>query len=178
MKEIKERINEMIRNYNIRIISQNGEEYIKCSFPNRESKERDASFIKMNKELIIEAIKMKQRKEAEREEKIKNIIGLKEIETNIFEWGVYHEKWERYISGAIEKAPVKPNITTEELMNEFPRAAAYLKAKDFQCSYNHIKSALGSEAVNRIIFEEESYDEVISDMEQKWEAYCMEHAWD
>lgn len=73
--------------------------------------------------------------------------------------------------------PVAPKSDINELINKYPRSAAYIKAENWKMSANYSKSIYGEKACNRII-NEENYENVIKEMEKEWSDYCERNMWD
>ena len=73
--------------------------------------------------------------------------------------------------------PTKPAVSTTELCEKYPKAAAMLQAEAYSRASNVAKSAAGRKARERII-DGEDYKTVIAEMEEEWTKYCDEHVWD
>ena len=63
------------------------------------------------------------------------------------------------------------------LQAKYPRAAAYLKAREWGCAAHYVKAKAGRDAEERII-NGEDHATVIAEMEKSWDAYCDGKAWD
>lgn len=71
----------------------------------------------------------------------------------------------------------KPNYDFAELLAKYPKANAYLQAKDFADSDNIAKSEAGQKALDAII-NGDDYNAAIVTMEAEWSEYCTKHLWD
>lgn len=60
---------------------------------------------------------------------------------------------------------------------QYPKAVAYLKAREYSRSENIAKASAGEVAVKKIL-DGEDYNAAITEMEAAWTKYCMDHAWD
>ena len=65
----------------------------------------------------------------------------------------------------------------DALKAKYPRAAAYLKAREWGCAAHYVKAKAGRDAEERII-NGEDHATVIAEMEKSWDAYCDGTAWD
>lgn len=140
--------------------------------------------IKARKEEILAEIQSaadKRKLEAkERQEKIDAIDGLKEIESLQRAWAEYHRKFNEMMDDEYNDGvnpPVCPQKKTEDLLEKYPTAAAYLKAKSYADAAHFKKSAAGSKAIERIINGEDP-KKALADMEAEWKEYCDKHMWD
>lgn len=114
---------------------------------------------------------------AEREARRDAIPGVKLIEKAREEWDKWHDDTVRAIDNGDGIRPAEPNVNIEELKEQYPQAAALLKAESYSRSTNYAKASAGSKARERIIDGEE-YTQVIAEMEQEWTNYCRKHMWD
>lgn len=129
-----------------------------------------------------DAEETKKREEAarigrEREERRAAIPGVKLIEKAREEWDKWHDDTVRAIDNGDGIRPAEPNVNIEELKEQYPQAAALLKAESYSRSTNYAKASAGSKARERII-DGEDYTQVIAEMAQEWTDYCHKHMWD
>lgn len=113
----------------------------------------------------------------EREARRAAIHGVKLIEKAREEWDKWHDDTVRAIDSGDGIRPAEPKVNIEALKEQYPRAAALLKAESYSRSTNYAKSSAGSKARERII-DGEDYEKAIADMEQEWTDYCHKHMWD
>ena len=165
-------IEELIRKYSITLTDD--EEHIKLYAGKNKSVEE----VKAHKDEIISYLKEKKDLERRRREAVDSIEGIKEIENFIRQREIYHEK----IRSAFESEdgiisyPEKPAQTLEELRTKYPKAAAYLLARDYSYFSNYIKAGYGKTAINRIA-DGEDYNTVIQEMKDSWTEYCKDNIW-
>lgn len=114
---------------------------------------------------------------AEREARRDAIPGIKEIEEARSAWDKYHYIYDNVIADGEGRMPTKPAVSTTELCEKYPKAAAMLQAEAYSSASNVSKSSAGRKARERII-DGEDYKQVIADMEKEWTDYCDEHVWD
>ena len=114
---------------------------------------------------------------AEREARRDAIPGIKEIEEARSAWDKYHYIYDKVIAAGEGRMPTKPAVSTTELCEKYPKAAAMLQAEAYSRASNVAKSSAGRKARERII-DGEDYKTVIADMEEEWSKYCDEHVWD
>lgn len=114
---------------------------------------------------------------AEREARRDAIPGIKEIEEARSAWDKYHYIYDKVIADGEGRMPTKPAVSTTELCEKYPKAAAMLQAEAYSSASNVAKSSAGRKARERII-DGEDYTQVIADMEKEWTDYCDEHVWD
>ncbi len=80
---------------------------------------------------------------------------------------------DEYNDGA--RPPRKPSVSIAELKAIYPRAAAYIEAKEWSYASNYIKSAAGRVAVEKII-NGYDYNETLANMKKEWSDYCTNRA--
>ncbi len=116
--------------------------------------------------------------EEERQEKIKAIEGLKELEFAREDIAAWHEEFAKSFDhvGGLGVRP-RPNHDLKALAEKYPRASAYLKAESWSYAANYEKAAAGKKALERII-NGEDYALALSNMEAEWSKACESHIWD
>lgn len=114
---------------------------------------------------------------AERTAKINAIEGLNEIKAAIAEHELYHDAFNAAMERGDGQLPARPESNIGEMKAKYPRAAAYLKAENYEYSENYAQASAGRKARERII-NGEDYEQVLADMEKEWSDYCNEHVWD
>lgn len=114
---------------------------------------------------------------AEREARRDAIPGIKEIEEARSAWDKYHYIYDKVIAEGEGRMPTKPTVSTTELCEKYPKAAAMLQAEAYSRASNVAKCSAGRKARERII-DGEDYKTVIAEMEEEWTKYCDEHVWD
>lgn len=176
---MEKRIVELVKKYNIKI-HLDGEHL--AMNPAIAKHTEDVTFVKANKEAILNYLKAeKERKEQEVIEyrnKVNAIEGLKEIrdaEHDIENWHYEFNKSFENVGGLGVRP--KPNYNFSEMYAKYPRAAAYIKADEYRNASNYRKSAIGQNALNKIV-NGEDYVLVIENMEREWSEYCAEHIFD
>ena len=129
-------------------------------------------------EALIDARNAEIEKWKKREEAIKGIDGLEEIKHAIADLEAWHEEFEKSFDdiGGLGVRPM-PEYNLSEMRKRFPRAAAYLKAENWEYSEHYVKSRCGKTAKEKII-NGQDYDQTIAEMEKEWADYCQEHVWD
>ena len=176
---MEERIAELVKKYNIKIHVDG--EHIAVN-PNIAKNKEDVTCVKANKEAIIAYIKAEKEKEEqariERRNKINDIEGLEEIRNAKQDLANWHYEFNKSFEdvGGLGVRP-KPNYNFDAMYEKYPRAVAYLKAEDYKNASNYRKSAIGKNALEKII-NGEDYNAVIENMEKEWKEYCEEHIWD
>lgn len=120
------------------------------------------------------------RAEQERRAKIDAIPGLREIEAariDLVNWKLeFDASFDGENGGGVGVRP-KPKYDMDALYAKYPRAKAYLEAKDFAESDNDAKAAAGGKALEAII-NGENHEQAIDTMNSEWAAYCESHLWD
>ena len=117
---------------------------------------------------------------AERKAKIYAIEGLNEIQTAIVDWERYDADFAKMMDNEYNDGsnpPKRPTSNVGDLMEKYPRAAAYLTAEEFSLADHYVKSNAGKKALEKII-NGEDYVAAIAAMEKEWHDYCDEHMWD
>lgn len=133
------------------------------------------------KRVIGEVANLPQIRFAAKQAKIEaNVPGLAGLTAAINEEYRYDEAFERMMAdenndGA--RPPRKPAISSDDLKNQYPVAAAYIKAEDWKHAAHYAKSAAGQKAMDRIAAGED-YTLALADMEAEWSAHCDAHIWD
>ena len=116
----------------------------------------------------------------ERQAKIDAIEGLREICAAKAELDAWQAKFERSFygpnaCGGLGVGP-KPAHDIDAMKRAYPRAAAYLMAKDWSFSDHDVQASAGKAALEKII-NGEDYSAAIDEMEKKWSDFCDAH-WD
>lgn len=119
----------------------------------------------------------KEKEAAERTAKINAIEGLNEIKVAIAEQERFHDAFNAAMERGDGRLPSRPESNIGEMKAKYPRAAAYLKAENYEYSANYAQASAGRKARERII-NGEDYEQVLTDMEKEWSDYCNEHVWD
>lgn len=173
---------ELIEKYEL--FEQNGMVGIPNMYMTGSNKESLLAEIKARKPEILEELRKKEEEAraaaAERQAKIDAIEGLKEIDDLRDAWAEYHRKFDEMMDDEYNDGvnpPTPPKQKPEDLMDQYPRAAAYIKARSYAGAANFRKHAAGKKSVDRII-NGEDYNKAISDMESEWTAHVRSHAWD
>ena len=180
-------IEEFVRALNVR---RTGEDKIGCYTP-KCGKDEIVAYMRANKPAILqylleqEAAQARAEQEAakaraEREAKIQAIPGLSEIEHAQADLTAWHEEWEASFEGegggGIGVRP-KPKYDLKAMYAQYPKAVAYLNAREYSRSENIAKASFGEVAVRKILNGEDC-NAAIAEMESAWSKYCMDHAWD
>lgn len=120
------------------------------------------------------------RAQRERQEKIDAIPGLREIEaarTDMENWRMeFNASFDGESGGGVGVRP-KPKYDMAAMYAKYPRAKAYLTARDYATSENDAKSAAGRKALEAII-NGEDYELTLSVMEAEWNDHVTSHIWD
>lgn len=138
------------------------------------------AYMRANKPAIMQYLLEQEETERQRLDKVRAIPGLDEIEAAEADLSAWRDEWEASFdgeSGGGTGVRPRPQYDLEAMYAQYPRAAAYIKARKYARSANHVKSAAGAAATERIV-NGEDYDVVISEMEQQWTAYCACRACD
>lgn len=180
-------IEEFVRALNVR---RTGEDKIGCYTP-KCGKDEIVAYMRSNKPAILqylleqEAAQARAEQEAakaraEREAKVQAIPGLAEIEHARADLAAWHEEWEASFEGegggGIGVRP-KPKYDLKSMYDQYPKAVAYINAREYSRSENIVKARAGEVAVQKILAGED-YNAAITEMKAAWTKYCMDHAWD
>lgn len=113
--------------------------------------------------------------------KINAIPGLSEIRNAQADLRAWHRELNASFEGdaACGGMGVRPKPThdLDALRKQYPKAVAYLKADEWSKTENYAKRTAGQSAAHKILAGED-YNVAISEMEEKWSAYCVAHMWD
>lgn len=113
-----------------------------------------------------------------RQAKIDSIHGLKEIRAAMADLKAWQKEFDdsfRDCGGLGVRT--KPVYDFDNLFATYPRAAAYLKAEQYQNADNYAKSAAGEKALEAIINGADPAETIVA-METEWNRYCDNHIWD
>lgn len=161
------KINEMIEKANIKLAIVDGQDMIR--FGSSNITDDDIADIKASKPEIVAELKRRETAKKEREEKIRSIGGLDELEKAIADMEFYHDSYAANFedeNGCCN--PVhRPDVSIDDLRAKYPRAAAYIHAESFTFSPNPDKFAAGEKAIEKII-NGEDHNTAIKDMEKEW----------
>lgn len=143
------------------------------------------AFFKARKPEIVAELQARREAERaalqERQSKIDAIEGLVEIQEAQEKMNQWHRRFNASFSGpnacgGFGVGP-RPNVDIDALKAKYPRAAAYLKAREWGCAAHYVKAKAGRDAEERII-NGEDHATVIAEMEKSRDAYCDGKAWD
>lgn len=180
-------IAEFVRALNVRRM---GEDKIGC-YPPKYGRDEIMAYMRANKPAILQYLLAQEAEQAraeqeaakaraEQEAKIQAIPGLAEIERARADLTAWHEEWEASFDGegggGIGVRP-KPKYDLRSMYDQYPKAVAYLNAREYSRSENIAKASFGEVAVRKIL-NGEDYNAAITEMEAAWAKYCMDHAWD
>jgi hypothetical protein len=135
----------------------------------------------MPKEIAEEAIRLRKQKWADEESALlKAVPGLRELESAIDAEIGYSEDFDKMMDDEYNDGvnpPVKPTIKSSDLRNQYPVAAAYIKARGYSNASHFAKASAGNTAMDRIK-NGEDHTRVLADMEKEWSNYCKGHMFD
>ena len=107
----------------------------------------------------------------------KNMLGLQELRDAIADGERYARQFERMMSDESNDGARPPKAAqgdVKSLKEQYPQAAAFLKAENWSCAANHAKATAGDKARDMIL-NGEDYVQAIANMESEWSAHCAEH---
>lgn len=180
-------VEEFVRALNVRRM---GDDKIGC-YPPKYGKDEIVAYMRANKPAILQYLLEQEAEQAlaeqdaakaraERDAKIQAIPGLAEIEHARADLAVWHEEWEASFEGegggGIGVRP-KPKYDLKSMYDQYPKAVAYINAREYSRSENIAKARAGEVAVQKILAGED-YNAAITEMKAAWTKYCMDHAWD
>ena len=171
-------IAEFVRALNVRRM---GEDKIGC-YPPKYGKDEIVAYMRANKPAILQYLEEQEAAQAraEREAKIQAIPGLVEIERARADLAAWRDEWDASFEGegggGIGVRP-KPKYDLKAMYDQYPKAVAYINAREYSRSENIAKASAGEVAVRKILAGED-YNAAIAEMEAAWAKYCMDHAWD
>lgn len=168
-------VKEMIERYNI-FDGGNGQIGVRNVDQMKRDNARDD--VKAAKADILAYFANIKKAEELRQTQINAIEGLEEIENAIHAWNAYHVEFNRRMENEMLSSisPSVPTVDVDELKDKYPRAAAYLKAKEWANAQNFVKSDIGERAVESII-NSDDYEVVIAAMTKEWAEHCDNNIW-
>lgn len=127
--------------------------------------------------------KKKAKKEAEkkdRERRIASIEGLEELKNaykELAKWRIkFYSSFDgEYAVGGMEVGE-EPTHDIEAMSKKYPRASAYLKARECTLMTNTELSKIGQKAVEEVIYGD--YQKAMDDMENEIKKFAERHIWD
>ena len=174
-------INEMISKYRLELHADGDKIQIPAAIGKKMSKSEMDALKTAKPEIIAE---LKGRKDAEikaREEAaarlVANVPGLEALANARAKWDMYYEDQQSAIERGAVKMPQRPTEDIKALAEQYPVAAAYLKAEAYEYASNYAKSEAGRKA-KQAIADGADYSEALAQMEADWQAHCEEHKWD
>jgi len=174
-------INEMINNYRLELHPDGDKIQMTAAVGKKMSKSEMEALKSAKPEIIAE---LKARKDAEiktREEAAArlatNVPGLEILADARAKWDMYYEAQRAAIERGAVKMPQRPVEDVKALAEQYPVAAAYLKAQAYEDATNYAKSEAGRKA-KQAIADGANYSEALAQMEAEWQAHCDKHVWD
>lgn len=184
----KMNIKEMIEKYNIAPETKDfGETYTgRLLVRNTKAMKRDhaENLLREKKPEIMAYFEQeKAKKEDEkkdRERRIAGIEGLEELKKAYKELAEWRIKFYSSFDGedAVGGMGVgeEPTHDVEALSKKYPRASAYLKAREYTLMTNTELSKIGQKAVEEVIYGD--YQKAMDDMEKETKKFAERHIWD
>lgn len=128
---------------------------------------------------LIEAEEAEKKAREEREQKIAGIEGLTEIKDAQRDIEKWHDEFSRSF-GRVGGMGVRqePQYDLKAMRAKYPRADAYLKAEAEANKINYELSAIGRNALEKIINEPDGYESAIAEMEKALNEYANRYAFD
>ena len=173
---------EMIDRYRIGLVFDGGKPngMIRCW--NAASKKAQAEIKARKPEIFAELMaryEAKERAYAEKQAKIDAIKGLKEMRENEYAQLRWQYEFNRCMEdeNASSCPPTCPKDRSAELAEMYPRAAAYLKSERDANSANYEISAIGKQAMEKIL-NGEDHNKVLAEMQKEHEEFVSRHMWD
>lgn len=157
-------------------------------FPRGISKAAAAEILIPRKQEVLDYFKGQREAEekarAERQAKIDAIPGLREIQNARADLAAWNAEFERSFDsrygagvGGMGVRP-KPKYDIPAMLEQFPIAAAYLKAEAESMKSNYELAAIGKQALESIINDPEHYTDALAKMEQEHHEFAERHFWD
>lgn len=117
---------------------------------------------------------------AAREAKIKAIEGLSDIQAALADLAAWRREFSASFDGegAIGGLGVRkmPGYDIDGMMQRYPRAAAYIRAKEYADKENSELSRIGSRAMDGVI--DGDWQSAMRQMEKDLDEYADRHLWD
>lgn len=163
-----ETLETLIRRHNIKLTDTGGITFV---FDVAKKEAVTAEIAAVKDDLKAYLIKKKEYT-AEYKRREQAIEGVREIEQAIREQADWSDAFQREMekSDPTYKIGSQPPDRIAEMKQRYPRAAAYLYAKNCSYASHDVKATLGHKAMNAIV-RGEGYADAIDEMEQKWSAY-------
>ena len=117
---------------------------------------------------------------AEREAKIKAIEGLEDIQNAIADLAAWQREFNASFDGeyAVGGLGVRdyPHYDIDAMMQRYPQAAAYLRAKEYADKQNTELSIIGEKALNAVI--DGNWQSAMEQMDKDVDEFTRRHMWD
>lgn len=119
----------------------------------------------------------------DRKDNIAAIPGLKEIVDALDDLNQWHEEFnrsfdERYGAGCGGLGVrAKPKYNLDSMLAQYPRAAAYLKMRDWSRKEFIEQAIIGKKALEKII-NDDHWEQAVADAEKELDDYITAHIWD
>lgn len=178
---------EMIEKYQLRLFGKNSIE-IPPHIGKKMTKAEIAA-VREAKDEILAILTAGKKAKWEAEEKARqeavvrlaaNVPGLEALRDALSRQEMYREAFARMMDDEMNDGanpPQKPVDDIAALRAEYPAAAAYLKAENWECASHYAKSAAGRKA-KQAIADGADYSGALAQMEAEWQAHTEKHIWD
>ena len=168
---------EIIKRYNIQY-----DEYRDIVYTHRDLSAADKAIVKAARNDILAALKAAaDEAEAARktasEQLLANVPGLDILEQARADWSYYRDKCSAEMDREDGIWPQKPQSDLTDLRDQYPVAAAYLKAEAYWLADNDRKSTAGRKAMEAIASGED-WQAVLNRMDAEWSAATGASTWD
>lgn len=118
----------------------------------------------------------KEAQDIERVLLIKNVPGLEELRDAIANEKRYASQFSKMMEDGDNdgaRPPSRVRISSKSMATQFPVAASYIKAENWQYASHFVKAGAGRRAVERIK-NGDPHETVIAEMKTEWSDYCSE----
>lgn len=149
-------------------------------FRNLGLKPEHVEVFRARKSEIIDRINAREEERADRQRRIDAIPGLDELKDAMWTVSSHRAKVARIMEEGTSIFPATPDVDLNAIRAKYPRAAAYIIAREWTLAANDKKAELGKIAQNKIIYSDSNEEAVaaIDEMKKAFSAYCEAHMWD
>ena len=177
-------IEEMVKRYSLVLCSDGERVAVQNDYMMK--KDNALEMIKERKAELLAFLKAEKEQERlayeERRAKINAIEGLEEIRNAKADLDLWHSEFSKSFDGdyAVGGLGVreKPHYDFEAMYEKYPVAVSFLKAEEYAEKTNARLSAIGQRALDAIIENPTSHEEIIKKMNEELDKFTNDHLFD
>lgn len=168
----RDEIRKLVKKYSMKLVDGDKISLVAYS----KDKQAVSKLMQEHKPQILQYLKDEEDSKA-RAERWKKENGIEEFYNCSYLWSEYKKDLESYHNSESGIYPKEPDCTEEKLAEKYPAGFAYVVAERYAKSENMTKAGIYQGALDKILADGD-YKKAMTDADEAWTAYCLEHQFD